>query len=721
MFADSIKMSRKRPLSTAQPVSTNDADSIFLGTPIADADQNTFAPVWKQEARDERGRKRFHGAFTGGFSAGYFNTVGSKDGWTPSMFKSSRTERAEKKALRPEDFMDEEDFAEKRADERLVAAAPFSASTPSKAIGAGVQDILRGAPGVESVGYELLKKMGWKPGFGIGALRSQVVVGRKVMMPPRADETAMSGVRLTRKNNTHGLGYDSNVPSIRPSDETGGAPGAWLAPGSISTKKNSGIGVGVVNEYDDGDEEDPYEIKPIAYDRVLGSKRQKALGSASKHTFVSKNKGKLFSASSNSAPTSTMTTSKLKRCHDGRLPLSGFVLVISGSLTSSSMMTNAKEYAPPSIPETYIPGILIMHDPKTLITPEFIADFEKSRKPTSSLQSTSVPHQERLSASERSRILGSAQDHLQGKSVFDYMTPAQRERLAKVTGNQQLPPAKSEVGPSSAQSERDSGERNEGALLELVPTLDKHQASTALSAGFMPYADDTEKRTRYIIYLESQSGTRPVSDLLAFSKSGDSDTTPGKLKVEDWMRELKEFHKAAGLFRPLKGMLANRFTSSANASTTKTSVVEDDSTVLFHGADLKKGLPDREDVSAAKMGMYGPLTRRVSPWAPSSLLCKRFGVRVPNMSAVDVSGASAELKPSARERLELLSHHKLLNIAKDADVGEEVTKRLEVQNVNAGGGSKINAEVNEALEQTKAPRDLFLAVFGDSDGEDENV
>ncbi|KAK9315172.1 hypothetical protein V1524DRAFT_430205 [Lipomyces starkeyi] len=720
MFADSIKMSRKRPLSTAQPASTNDADSIFLGTPIADADQNTFAPVWKQEARDERGRKRFHGAFTGGFSAGYFNTVGSKDGWTPSTFKSSRTERAEKKALRPEDFMDEEDFAEKRADESLVAAAPFSAST-SKVVEAGVQDILRGAPGVESVGYELLKKMGWKPGFGIGTLRSQVVAGRKVMMPPRADETAMSGVRLTRKNNTHGLGYDSNVPSIRPSDETGGARGAWLAPGSISTKKNSGIGVGVVNEYDDGDEEDPYEIKPIAYDRVLGSKKQKALGGASKHSFVSKNKAKLFSASSNSAATSTMTTSKLKRCHDGRLPLSGFVLVISGSLTSSSMITNEKEYAPPSIPETYIPGILIMHDPKTLITPEFIADFEKSRKPTSSLQSSSVPHQERLSASERSRILGSAQDHLQGKSVFDYMTPAQRERLAKVTGNQQLPPAKSEVGPSSAQSERDSGERNEAALLELVPTLDKHQASTALSAGFMPYADDTEKRTRYIIYLESQSGTRPVSDLLAFSKSGDSDTTPGKLKVEDWMRELKEFHKAAGLFRPLKGMLANRFTSSANASTTKTSVVEDDNTVLFHGADLKKGLPDREDVSAAKMGMYGPLTRRVSTWAPSSLLCKRFGVRVPNMSAVDVSGASAELKPSARERLELLSHHKLLNIAKDADVSEEVTKRLEVQNVNAGGGSKINAEVNEALEQTKAPRDLFLAVFGDSDGEDENV
>lgn len=44
------------------------------------SDAGQFVPVWKQEARDENGRRRFHGAFTGGFSAGYFNTVGSKEG-----------------------------------------------------------------------------------------------------------------------------------------------------------------------------------------------------------------------------------------------------------------------------------------------------------------------------------------------------------------------------------------------------------------------------------------------------------------------------------------------------------------------------------------------------------------------------------------------------------------------------------------------------------------
>ena len=42
------------------------------------------------QVTDEQGRRRFHGAFTGGFSAGHFNTVGSAEGWTPKSFVSSR-------------------------------------------------------------------------------------------------------------------------------------------------------------------------------------------------------------------------------------------------------------------------------------------------------------------------------------------------------------------------------------------------------------------------------------------------------------------------------------------------------------------------------------------------------------------------------------------------------------------------------------------------------
>ena len=36
--------------------------------------------IHEQTVSDAQGRLRFHGAFTGGFSAGYFNSVGTKEG-----------------------------------------------------------------------------------------------------------------------------------------------------------------------------------------------------------------------------------------------------------------------------------------------------------------------------------------------------------------------------------------------------------------------------------------------------------------------------------------------------------------------------------------------------------------------------------------------------------------------------------------------------------------
>lgn len=48
---------------------------VFYGTPLPPLDEKTrddgsYVPVWQQEVTDDRGRKRLHGAFTGGFSAG---------------------------------------------------------------------------------------------------------------------------------------------------------------------------------------------------------------------------------------------------------------------------------------------------------------------------------------------------------------------------------------------------------------------------------------------------------------------------------------------------------------------------------------------------------------------------------------------------------------------------------------------------------------------------
>ena len=63
----------------------------------------------KDNVYDENGKRRFHGAFTGGFAAGYFNTVGTEEGWTPTSFISTRDQRVEFKQMSKEDFMDKDD------------------------------------------------------------------------------------------------------------------------------------------------------------------------------------------------------------------------------------------------------------------------------------------------------------------------------------------------------------------------------------------------------------------------------------------------------------------------------------------------------------------------------------------------------------------------------------------------------------------------------------
>lgn len=126
-------MSYKRSRSTFE-TDSNHAPYALFGTPLPDEadsrDDGAYLPLWKQEVRDERGRKRLHGAFTGGWSAGYFNTVGSKEGWTPSTFVSSRSSRNKdataSKQQRAEDFMDEEDLADAAESQQIQTSQAFA-------------------------------------------------------------------------------------------------------------------------------------------------------------------------------------------------------------------------------------------------------------------------------------------------------------------------------------------------------------------------------------------------------------------------------------------------------------------------------------------------------------------------------------------------------------------------------------------------------------------
>ncbi|KAL3311197.1 G patch domain-containing protein 1 [Cichlidogyrus casuarinus] len=131
-----------------------DEFAVTYGTPFKTDDQKTTLtgalkrqPVaYEQRVLNEKGRnQRFHGAFTGGFSAGYFNTVGSKKGWTPSTFVSNRSDKnRSNNQQRPEDFMDDEDLG-------LFGIAPQSVRTRQEYDDSHINKSLRKAVGSQSI------------------------------------------------------------------------------------------------------------------------------------------------------------------------------------------------------------------------------------------------------------------------------------------------------------------------------------------------------------------------------------------------------------------------------------------------------------------------------------------------------------------------------------------------------------------------------------------
>ncbi|KAJ3660341.1 hypothetical protein Zmor_004793 [Zophobas morio] len=147
----------------------------YFGKPLEPYDEDAFPKkkpisVEDQIATDAQGRRRFHGAFTGGFSAGFFNTVGSLEGWTPREFKSTRSDKAQSKAQRPEDFMDDEDMGEFGIAPQTVRATSDYSTSKKRKKQVFSDGPIPGEPvlhslltsGNETIGYLLLKNIGLK-------------------------------------------------------------------------------------------------------------------------------------------------------------------------------------------------------------------------------------------------------------------------------------------------------------------------------------------------------------------------------------------------------------------------------------------------------------------------------------------------------------------------------------------------------------------------------
>jgi hypothetical protein len=180
-------------------------------------------------AKDESGRQRFHGAFTGGFSAGFNNTVGSEEGFKPQTFISSRNKRAERKQQNARDFMDEEDgllggtlIAKKELDSFL----PDNALKSAKAVADDEQDdensrvVKRLLSNLvieptNTMGKKILGLMGWKPGMAIGP---RVKKAEYLTIPIETKNVSSTG--LQNGTVTFALREDKSVFDLFPQPKT---------------------------------------------------------------------------------------------------------------------------------------------------------------------------------------------------------------------------------------------------------------------------------------------------------------------------------------------------------------------------------------------------------------------------------------------------------------------------------------------------------------------
>lgn len=655
--------------------------------------------------------------------------MGSKEGWTPATFKSSRQNRAKdsKNAAqqRPEDFMDEEDIREAEESRMMSTAeeyAGFRSTDQDPKRREALMDIFR--PTGETIGVKLLKKMGWKEGQGIGPK-----VRRKADLDEiegEDEETSATHlfapedppmISFSRKTDHKGLGFEAKstlennsltfsaaAPSKRmqgnsdDEDSTFARLGKSVQKGKKETKvKKGAFGVGILND-SGSEDEDPYQMGPrMSYNRVIGGDKKPQKKKDSLHTASNpllKERPIFMSKKEKGKP-------GFRKCHDGRLPLEGFVL--STELDAFTLMNlEDDKYKPPMVPE----GWVLMKQPS------------REHPKETHISTAEAAKSSNLDAKARATLLG--EEQMPGKSVFDFLTPATRDRIAVASGKSNLPAALSERPPSGFESSDHDKNR---VLEDLVPRLDAEVAMQALSrgvGGWMPYAEDEDKRGRYRAFLEIRAGIR---DGLPERMEG--------MSRDDWINEMHEFARAAQVFRPVTGMMASRFTSSSS----QPKLTSDQPNPTGNRETLLSQPPTKPEdpaISAAKMGMFGPLTRTVKNFYPTRLLCKRFNVKPPAHVQLDPgNGAVKEAAPTSTVNTRFQSAG--YQMQGGGDVAKELSKAADqkllqsskdVASGSSGSVSEtvptsiVDPERNEALEAERPSDDVFKAIFGSEDEDD---
>nr|CAD7581100.1 unnamed protein product [Timema californicum] len=155
---------------------------------------------------------------------------------------------------------------------------------------------------------------------------------------------------------------------------------------------------------------------------------------------------------------------------------------------------------------------------------------------------------------------------------------------------------------------------DEKRLAEAAARLTEGLEKTVSSGQFKPFLAQPDKQRRYEHFL-----------VLGGSGQKDGLSRLQPVNMTDWERERErgEFEQAARLYKPLSAAMSERFVSATHPDSTDP-LVEVEKTTSLEDADLR---------AAARLKMFGRLTRIKTEWQPCSLLCKRFNIPEPSTTS----------------------------------------------------------------------------------------
>ncbi|KAI9612481.1 hypothetical protein H4Q26_007637 [Puccinia striiformis f. sp. tritici PST-130] len=424
----------------------------MLGTPLppltsTKADQNVFQPIWKQEVTDEQGRRRLHGAFTGGFSAGYFNT--------PVKGFSQK----------PEDFMDEEDLAELAQSKELQTNSNFgSTSTNPSHLPRKIYDPLTGAiekdPEKDLLGRQSSRPSAIDIAFSDLVQPSNVRAGQKIMrkMGWRTGKQLDLEDDPERKKHLYAP-IDRPLKPIQPWPGVSGL----VQKQKIQARRfpKAHLLAWALNDIEDDD----HDVYAPAFDQVTSDPRARRLLKLSEENTSSHK-----APDRQSTKTTNRSASRETKVFQDNTPLpTGF----RTSTTPTKGPTSAS-FVPPLVPEKWKPcPAQIWEAARSKVKP--LEAQANSRHPTRPINA----HDLQLLNLRHGLISACSTDREEAppKSVFDFISAKDKARLT------------------------------DAKLLAQASLESKHRPSRF--AGFMPFSHDLNKQERYKLYLQSQAGMLP--------------------------------------------------------------------------------------------------------------------------------------------------------------------------------------------------------------------